>query len=167
MIPRPKNSKRIRIMFVSRLVQRYSNYLDAKPFQSRCVTGAVLCFTGDILTQLAIEKKSIFKAISKAFGGEQAKTQDVGASQDHFDFVRSGRAFFVGATVISFNLYGWYSKLLPAILRRFQHTYFLKNYQTFSITFMGRGIFLYGWVGFGVWGYFFNFFVNKERFKTR
>lgn len=128
-------------MFVSRLIQRYSNYLDAKPFQSRCLTGAVLCFTGDILTQLAFEKKSISKAISKIFFVKE-ESESEASNQNHFDFVRCGRAFFVGATVISFNLYGWYNMLLPSILRRFQHSYMLKNYQTFSITFMGNKKFL-------------------------
>lgn len=125
-------------MFVTRLMERYSRYLDAKPFKSRCVTGALLCLTGDFITQVVFEKRSFFKAFTN-------KSEEVSEGSDTaFDFARSGRALFVGATVISFNLYGWYSKLLPMILRRFQGSYMLKNYQTLSITFMGKRYFYFG-----------------------
>ena len=110
-----------------KLFARYSNYLDTRPFAGRLLTGTVLCFFGDILTQTVIEKRSF----SALFDENASK-------KSQFDVPRSIRAGFIGLTAISLNLYGWYSKLLPFIFQRFGHTHLFKTYPTAVTTFMGK-----------------------------
>jgi len=114
------------------LILRYSSYLDKRPFIGRIATGTFLCGAGDVLVQTLIEKRSFLGLINDNI--EAKKT---------FDVKRAFRASFIGLTAISLNLYGWYSKVLPYLLKRFQSNYVVKHYPFLATTLFGKD---YSWI---------------------
>ena len=107
-------------------IARYSAYLDKRPFFGRVATSTFLCFAGDVLTQTLIEKRSFLGLLNDNI--EAKKT---------FDVKRSARAGLIGLTAISLNLYGWYSKVLPFILRKLNNNYVVKTYPLLATTLLG------------------------------
>ena len=117
------------------LVRRYSALLDRRPMITRLCTGAFLCFTGDVMTQILVEGRSLLAHFNPSASPETK-----------FDTMRTKRACLVGFTAISLNLYAWYSKLLPLIVRTLSATRFFKAYPTAITTFIGNYLhFLVDW----------------------
>ena len=108
------------------VIKRYSLYLEKRPFFVTSMTTGVLCFLGDIITQTLIEKKSILPFYKKNI------------SDNSFDFIRSFRAGFTGLTVMSVNLFFWYKKLLPAIIKKYNYLHFVKNNKNLSMVVLGK-----------------------------
>jgi hypothetical protein len=108
------------------LILRYSAYLDKRPFVGRVATGAFLCLFGDVITQTLIEKRSF-----------QGLFNDNIEAKKSFDLTRCLRAGFIGLTGISLNLYGWYAKVLPFLLRRLSNNYLVKTYPFLATTLLG------------------------------
>ena len=113
------------------LMNMYSRFLEKKPFLSTTVTTGLFLFSADVITQLIFEKRKIdFLNINAS-----------GSFNREYQFWRSISAGFTGLTVMSFNLYFWYQKILPAIVKKLKRFNWVKKYPIFSTTAFGNILF--------------------------
>ncbi len=58
-----------------------------------------------------------------------------------YDYRRTLRTLLMGYTVISFNLYGWYNKLLPLFFKKLSPNSILNKYNVFTTTVLDQILF--------------------------
>lgn len=87
------------------IVSKYTAWLNRSPFFSRLITTGSIVASGDILCQTIFEKKSLLV------------TESSSCEKKPVDWNRVGKALLTGMLVNNTNIYFWYMKCLPAIMR--------------------------------------------------
>ena len=111
-------------MIFSRILKKYSNYLNRNPYLGVMYSSAIIASTGDFFVQCFIEKKSIIRS---------KKNKDL----DSFDWTRYIRAAVIGFGILAPVNLLWYRIMVPRILARYKHTFMIKNFQNVSIVCLG------------------------------
>ena len=101
------------------MLNAFSNFLTRRPFFSRCLTGSIIVSTGDLISQFIIEKKTL----------------------QQYDPKRTLRTFVMGYTVISFNLYAWYNKILPMFFKSLPQSSIFRKYDVLTTTVLDQLLF--------------------------
>ena len=97
------------------------------PIKTTCFICSFLCFSGDVITQLFIEERSILKQ-------EQEGASDV----QRFDTPRCLRALLLGAVFVGSYNYTWYFRILPKLMDRMRVWSFFRNYQNLGQVVLGK-----------------------------
>ena len=106
-----------------KLISKYSSILEKKPILSRSLTTGVLACAGDAIAQIFIEKRKLNPTLS--------------TEPQSFDFARNLRAFTIGFSVLSLNMYAWYHRVIPALISRLRGVSFVQSHPNLFVTLLG------------------------------
>ena len=119
------------------LLAKYTRFLEMRPVLGRCLTTGVLACTGDFIAQIFIEKKSFFMKNSKNALNANKNSRKREARAGQFCLKRSWRAFVMGFSILSLNMYAWYHKCVPFLLRVFSQVRVVTRFPNATVTVLG------------------------------
>ena len=111
------------------LLNTYSRFLEKRPLLGRTLTAGFLVWAGDMIAQILIEGRR-FDFNSTSLTKEKKII-------NKFKWDQSLRAFIIGVSVISLNMYGWYNKIIPYLFKQYGHFNFINKYPILTVTILG------------------------------